>query len=93
MIDGRASAWGFPIIDMHCHFPVPDLPDPVIEAHRAEFGDAKADKVAADSRWYQEQWWTARGFAFPEEVEPPAQCRRIGGTPRSRHPPSTPSCS
>ncbi len=57
---------------MHCHFPVPDLPDPVVEAHRAEYGDAKADKVAADSRWYQEQWWTARGFAFPEEVEPPA---------------------
>lgn len=72
MIDGRESAWGFPIIDMHLHFPVPDLPDLVVEAHRAEHGDAKADKVAADSRWYQEQWWTARGFAFPEEVEPPA---------------------
>ena len=72
MIDGRTSAWGFPIIDVHCHFPVPDLPDPVVEAHRERFGDAKADRVAADSRWYQEQWWTARGFAFPEEVEPPA---------------------
>lgn len=69
MIDGRDSQWGFPIIDVHCHFPVPDLPDAVIERHRAEFGDAKADRIAADSRWYQEQWWTARGFAFPEEVE------------------------
>ncbi|MET0735307.1 MAG: amidohydrolase family protein [Microbacterium sp.] len=72
MIDGRVSAWGLPIIDMHCHFPVPDLPDLVVEAHRSQSGDAKADLVAADSRWYQEQWWTARGFAFPEESEPPA---------------------
>jgi uncharacterized protein len=72
VIDGRDSAWGFPIVDVHCHFPVPDLPDPVVERHRREHGDAKADRIAADSRWYQEQWWTARGFAFPEEVEPAA---------------------
>ena len=69
----RNSAWGFPIIDFHCHFPVPDeFPDPVVAAHRVEFGDAKADKLLADWRWYQEQWWTHYNFPFPEDVEPPA---------------------
>ena len=78
-LTGRDSAWGFPIIDFHCHFPVPDEhPDPAEAAYRAEFGDAKADKLEADWRWYQEQWWTNYGFPFPEDVEPAAsvQARR-----------------
>jgi predicted TIM-barrel fold metal-dependent hydrolase len=69
----RDSIWGFPIIDFHCHFPVPDdRPDPIVAKHRAEHGDRKADKIEADWRWYQEQWWTNYGFPMPEETEPPA---------------------
>lgn len=69
----RDSVWGFPIVDFHCHFPVPDpAPDPVRERYRAAHGDAKAAELERNQRWYQEQWWTAYGFAFPEEVEPPA---------------------
>lgn len=70
----RDSAWGFPIVDFHCHFPVPDLvPDPMAEAYRREHGDAKADALHHNWRVYQEQWWDAYGFAHPESVEPPAE--------------------
>ncbi len=69
----RDSAWGFPIVDFHVHLPVPDeAPAPAEVAYRRRHGDAKADRLRADWRWYQEQWWTAWGFPFPEEVEPPA---------------------
>lgn len=67
------SAWGLPIVDFHCHFPVPDPePDPARQAYRRAHGDRKADEL--DRRWRraQEEWWDAYGFPYPEQVEPPA---------------------
>lgn len=69
----RDSAWGFPIVDFHCHFPVPDLEEsPVRRAYREAHGAAKQAQL--DRSWlaYQQQWWIPYGFPFPEEVEPPA---------------------
>ena len=64
----RDSVWGFPIIDFHCHFPVPDEATPA-----SGLPEATQAKLRADWRWYQEQWWDAYGFPYPEEVEPPAE--------------------
>ncbi len=70
----RISRWGFPIIDFHTHFPVPDEhPAPADVAYRRRFGDRKADILHANWRRYQEEWWTAYGFPFPEEHEPPPE--------------------
>ena len=70
----RVSRWGFPIIDFHTHFPVPDeQPAPSEMAYRRRFGDRKADILRANWRRYQEEWWTAYGFPFPEEHEPPPE--------------------
>lgn len=69
----RTSHWDLPIIDFHCHFPVPDRdPDPGKLAYRRAHGDDKADEL--DRRWRaaQEQWWDAYGFPYPEDEEPPA---------------------
>lgn len=69
----RDSVWGFPIVDFHCHFPVPDLEEsPVRRAYRAARGEVKLAQL--DRSWlaYQQQWWSAYGFAFPEDVEPSA---------------------
>jgi predicted TIM-barrel fold metal-dependent hydrolase len=75
----RDSSWGFPIIDFHCHFPVPDPDRPPAEVEYEQTHGAHKLQVLRDNwRWYQEQWWTAYGFPFPEDVEPPAdvQARR-----------------
>jgi hypothetical protein len=70
----RISAWGFPIIDFHAHFPVPDEhPAPADERYRRRFGDRKASVLKDSWRRYQEEWWTAYGFPFPEEHQPPAE--------------------
>ena len=70
----RDSAWGFTIVDFHCHFPVPDLEeDPVKAAYRRDHGDAKAELLHRNWRAYQEEWWDAYGFSYPEDVEPPAE--------------------
>jgi len=69
----RNSRWGLPIIDFHCHLPVPEEFNPHTErAYVEQYGQAKMDKLRGDWRWYQEQWWSAYGFDFPEEVEPSA---------------------
>jgi predicted TIM-barrel fold metal-dependent hydrolase len=69
----RVSAWGFPIIDFHCHFPVPDEEPATadVEYERAH-GARKLGILHENWRWYQEQWWSAYSFPFPEESEPPA---------------------
>jgi predicted TIM-barrel fold metal-dependent hydrolase len=75
----RDSSWGFPIVDFHCHFPVPDQDRPPAEVeYERTHGPHKLQVLHDNWRWYQEQWWTAYGFPFPEEVEPPAdvQARR-----------------
>jgi predicted TIM-barrel fold metal-dependent hydrolase len=67
----RDSAWGFPIVDFHCHFPVPDpAPQPVEEAYRWQHGERKLARLRQDWRWYQEQWWDHYSFPYPEESEP-----------------------
>lgn len=69
----RDSTWGFPIIDFHCHFPVPDLDEaPVRKAYREAHGEVRQAQLDASWLAYQQQWWTAYGFPFPEDVEPPA---------------------
>lgn len=69
----RDSRWGFPIVDVHCHFPVPDeLPPAAEEAYRRRHGEAKLARLKQDWRTYQEEWWTAYSFPFPEDPEPPA---------------------
>lgn len=76
-LDGRPSAWGMPIVDIHCHFPVPEEFTPEADAaYVAANGPEKLAKLRADWRWYQEQWWTAYGFPFPEDVEPPEDVQR-----------------
>ncbi len=75
----RVSRWGFPIIDFHTHFPVPDEhPPPAEFRYRQRHGERKAALLQDSWRRYQEEWWTAYGFPFPEEHEPPAdvQARR-----------------
>ena len=70
----RNSAWDYPIIDFHCHFPVPDAdPDRAKLAYRRIHGDAKADELDRSWREYQQQWWKAYNFAYPEEIEPPPE--------------------
>lgn len=70
---GRDSIWGFPIIDFHCHFPVPDEERPAAEVEFERVHGARKSRILrANWRWYQEQWWSAYGFPFPEEEEPPA---------------------
>jgi uncharacterized protein len=67
----RISHWGFPIIDFHAHFPVPDeRPPPAEERYRQRHGERKAAILRENWRWYQEQWWSAYSFPFPEEEEP-----------------------
>jgi hypothetical protein len=72
--DGRRdSAWGFPIIDFHCHFPVPDEQRAPAEVeYERVHGPRKLRLLRDNWRWYQEQWWSAYGFSFPEDIEPPA---------------------
>ncbi len=75
----RISDWGFPIVDFHAHFPVPDEHPSAVElAYRERHGERKAVVLHENWRWYQEQWWTAYAFPFPEEHEPPpaVQARR-----------------
>lgn len=70
----RDSIWGFPIVDFHCHFPVPDLAeDALSRTYRAVHGDRKADELHRSWRAYQEEWWDAYGFTYPEDVEPAAE--------------------
>ncbi len=70
----RTSRWGFPIIDFHAHLPVPDEHPPAAEErYRQRYGDRKAAILKDNWRWYQEQWWSACSFPFPEEAEPPAE--------------------
>ena len=67
----RISDWGFPIIDFHAHFPVPDEHPPAAdERYRQRHGERKAAILKKNWRWYQEQWWSAYSFPFPEEDEP-----------------------
>ena len=67
----RTSTWGFPIVDFHAHFPVPDEHPPAAEErYRQRHGDRKAAVLRDNWRWYQEQWWSAYSFPFPEEGEP-----------------------
>lgn len=69
----RDSRWGFPIIDFHCHLPVPDnMTADADAAYVAAHGQEKFAKLRSDWRWYQEQWWSAYSVPFPEEIEPPA---------------------
>ncbi|WP_187264865.1 amidohydrolase family protein [Homoserinibacter sp. GY 40078] len=76
-LDGRVSAWGRPVIDFHCHFPVPEEFTPDADAaYAAANGAEKLAKLRDDWRWYQEQWWTAYGFPFPEDIEPPEDVQR-----------------
>jgi predicted TIM-barrel fold metal-dependent hydrolase len=72
----RTSRWGFPIIDFHAHLPVPDEHPPAAEErYRQRYGDRKAAILKDNWRWYQEQWWSACSFPFPEEAEPPAEAQ------------------
>jgi predicted TIM-barrel fold metal-dependent hydrolase len=69
----RDSAWGFPVIDFHCHFPVPDQSPPQAEeTYRLQHGDGKLAELKRNWRWYQEQWWDAYSFPHPEIPEPAA---------------------
>lgn len=75
----RISDWGFPIIDFHAHFPVSDEHPPAAEErYRRRHGERKAAILKENWRWYQEQWWSAYSFPFPEEDEQPpdVQARR-----------------
>ncbi|MER3400468.1 MAG: amidohydrolase [Thermoflexus sp.] len=68
---GRISRWGLRVIDFHAHFPVPDPYLADWEArYAARFGAHKLERLRRDARWYQERWWRAYAFPFPEE--PPA---------------------
>jgi predicted TIM-barrel fold metal-dependent hydrolase len=67
------TRWGVPIIDFHAHFPV--ARDPYLDdweaTYTARFGAEKLDRLRADARWYQEQWWRAYAFPSPEVDVPP----------------------
>lgn len=70
----RESKWGFPIIDFHCHFPLPDeSTSPLETAYVEQHGEHKLQVLQRNWRWYQEQWWSAYSFPFPETEEPSAQ--------------------
>lgn len=70
----RLSRWGLSIVDFHCHFPVPDEERAVWEVeYESVEGPRKLEILRQNWRWYQEQWWSAYGFPFPEEHEPPAE--------------------
>lgn len=62
------NRWGLPIIDFHSHFPVAH--DPYLDdweaAYAARCGMDKLERLRTDARWYQEQWWRAYSFPFPE---------------------------
>jgi len=62
------NRWGMPIIDCHAHFPVARDPhlDDWEATYTARFGAEKLARLRADARWYQEQWWRAYAFPFPE---------------------------
>jgi len=67
----RVSRWGFPIVDFHAHFPVPDEhPSGAEQRYARRHGERKAAILRGNWRWYQEQWWTAYSFPFPEADEP-----------------------
>jgi predicted TIM-barrel fold metal-dependent hydrolase len=68
----RDSAWGFPIIDFHCHFPVPAAAPPLEAAYRWQHGERKLAELKRNWRWYQEQCWDNYSFPYPEENEPSA---------------------
>ncbi len=70
----RASAWGFPIIDFHCHLPVPDpVPPPTEEAYRWQHGERKLAELKRNWRWYRERWWDDYSFPYPEDKQPSAE--------------------
>ena len=70
----RDSARGFPIVDFHCHFPVPDAaPSAAAEAYRVRHGDRKLAELNRNWRWCREQWWDAWSFPYREETEPAAE--------------------
>lgn len=84
----RTSQWGFPIVDFHAHLPVPDEHRPASEErYRLRHGDRKADILHRNWRWYQEQWWSARSFPFPEEtvLAAEAQADRWSGEIEAAH--------
>lgn len=79
MTELRRSHWGIPIIDFHCHLPVPEQFTAAADAaYIAEFGQEKFTKLRLDWRTYQEQWWDRYGFPHPEDNPPPGpeQARR-----------------
>jgi predicted TIM-barrel fold metal-dependent hydrolase len=67
------SVVGIPVIDFHCHFPVAH--DPYMEhweaVYAGRFGTQKLERLRADARWYQEQWWRSYAFPLPETDVPP----------------------
>ncbi len=70
----RESRWGFPIIDFHCHFPIPDeSPSASKAAYVERHGERKLQILEQNWRWYQEQWWSAYSFPFPEDEAPSAE--------------------
>ena len=72
------SVVGIPVIDFHCHFPVAH--DPYLAdweaTYAARFGAGKLERLRADARWYQEQWWRAYAFPLPEAHVPPPDVQR-----------------
>ena len=75
----RISRWGIHVIDFHAHFPVPENYLADWEArYAARFGPEKLTRLRRDARWYQEQWWRAYSFPFPEEpmASPEVQLER-----------------
>jgi uncharacterized protein len=70
----RVSVWNMPIVDFHCHFPIPDEERPPWEvAYEQRHGAAKLRILKNNWRWYQEQWWSAYSFPIPEEEEPASE--------------------
>lgn len=70
----RISRWGIRIIDFHAHFPVPVNDLSAWERnYAARFGSWKLERIRRDARWYQEQWWRAYAFPFPEEPMAPLE--------------------
>lgn len=70
----RISRWGLRIIDFHVHFPVPENYLADWEArYAARFGAEKLEQLRRDARGYQEQWWRAYSFPFPEEPMAPPE--------------------